>query len=191
MSTTVAEDKLLYKERLFVSYFLGESNGNATDAARRAGYVHPNKIGPRLAVKVGIRAAIEARLAGPALSAAETLARLSEQATADMGDFVSVVGDVARVDLATAKRRGKLHLVRKLKQGRYGPELELYSAQAALELLARHHGLLGRKDDDDDDHDDEAARAEIARRLARLAEPGGAGGVPGGPGPGDAPEPAP
>jgi phage terminase small subunit len=191
MSTTVAEDKLNYKERLFVSYFLGESNGNATDAARRAGYVHPNKIGPRLAVKVGIRAAIEARLAGPALSAAETLARLSEQATADMGDFVSVVGDVARVDLATAKRRGKLHLVRKLKQGRYGPELELYSAQAALELLARHHGLLGRKDDDDDDHDDEAARAEIARRLARLAEPGGASGVPGGPGPGDAPEPAP
>jgi len=30
--------ELTYKQKLFVEHYLGEANGNATDAARRAGY---------------------------------------------------------------------------------------------------------------------------------------------------------
>jgi phage terminase small subunit len=175
MSTTVAEDKLNYKERLFVSYFLGESNGNATDAARRAGYVHPNKIGPRLAVKVGIRAAIEARLAGPALTADEVLARLSDQAAADVGDFLTFSrpegrgkGDKAapvrvRLDLDKARRNGKLPLVKKLKRGKYGLEIELYDAQAALVQLGKYHGLF--RDDRAD------LRDEVVKEYAEDNRP--------------------
>src|SRR5271157_3045588 len=40
-----------YRQRLFVEHYLGESSGSAVDAARRAGYQWPEKLGPRLAEK--------------------------------------------------------------------------------------------------------------------------------------------
>jgi phage terminase small subunit len=36
------------KQRRFVEYYTGVSQGSATDAARRAGYAHPDRQGPRL-----------------------------------------------------------------------------------------------------------------------------------------------
>jgi phage terminase small subunit len=160
----VAEDKLKYKERLFVSYYLGEANGNASEAARLAGYSSPPVLGHRLLKKVHIRAAIEARLAGPALTADEVLARLSDQAAADVGDFLTFSrpegrgeGDKAapvrvRLDLDKARRNGKLPLVKKLKRGKYGLEIELYDAQAALVQLGKYHGLF--RDDRADGKDE-------------------------------------
>lgn len=46
-------EKLTNKQRAFINYYLGESKMNATDAARRAGYKHPNKQGPDNLVKLG------------------------------------------------------------------------------------------------------------------------------------------
>jgi phage terminase small subunit len=40
--------KLNEKQRRFVEYYTGVSQGSATDAARRAGYAHPDRQGPRL-----------------------------------------------------------------------------------------------------------------------------------------------
>ncbi len=45
------------KQEAFVSEYLVDLN--ATAAAERAGYEHPNKQGPRLLVNVGVAAAIE------------------------------------------------------------------------------------------------------------------------------------
>jgi phage terminase small subunit len=50
--------ELTPKQRVFVLAYLEDLN--ATDAARRAGYAHPNKQGPRMLVNVGISNAIEA-----------------------------------------------------------------------------------------------------------------------------------
>jgi phage terminase small subunit len=46
------------------------------------------------------------------------------------------------INLAKAKARGKLHLVKKISFNQFGPVLELYGAQSALELLGRHHRLF-------------------------------------------------
>lgn len=45
--------KLTNKQQAFINYYLGESKMNATEAARLAGYKHPNKQGPENLVKLG------------------------------------------------------------------------------------------------------------------------------------------
>lgn len=46
--------QLTAKQLMFVSAYVGAANGNATEAARIAGYAEPNKQGPRLLVNVGV-----------------------------------------------------------------------------------------------------------------------------------------
>lgn len=98
----------------------------------------------------------------------EVIARLSATATASLEDFMTLEaapsgddskfpnygqpqspeGDEApatphpghwRLDLAKAKRRGVLGALKKLKWGEHGPEIELYSALEALQLLGKYH----------------------------------------------------
>lgn len=169
---------LTCKQRLFVSYYLGESNGNATDAARRAGFAHPNVQSARLLVNVSIRVAIDARLDEAAIPAKEVLARLSDMAAADMGDFVSVdkAGGFA-LDLKRAKLQGRLHLVKKLSHTKYGVAIELHDAQAALEKLGRHRGLFL------DRHEIQFAKLSDEELLTQIKGSLGGGG-PAGPDPG-------
>lgn len=134
---------LNFRQRMFVLAYLGEANGNATEAARIAGYAEPNTQGPRLLVNVGIRVAIDAKLNHVALSADETLARLSDMASADMADFTDPSGeDGFTLNLAKARASGKTHLIKKLAHTKDGVRIELHDAQGALEKLARYHGLL-------------------------------------------------
>ena len=63
--------------RLLLEAKLGPSNGNASDAARRAGYAWPDKVAAQLPGKTRIQAAIDARMATAAISANEVLARLA------------------------------------------------------------------------------------------------------------------
>ena len=66
---------LTTKRIAFVEHYL--SCWNATEAARRVGYAHPNMAGPRLMVDDGIKAYVEARLTEIAMSADMVLARLT------------------------------------------------------------------------------------------------------------------
>ena len=52
--------KLTEKQRRFVDYYV--ETGNATEAARRAGYKNPNKASAQNMVKDGICAAVSSRL---------------------------------------------------------------------------------------------------------------------------------
>lgn len=155
MTEPEKEKKLTAKERMFVEYFLGESFFNATDAARRAGYKHPNVQGPRMLVKVSIRNAIKERIEEAAMTANEVLARLTAQGRGNIADVLTEAGEF---DLAEAKRRGTIGLVKKFKtrktvrmNGTNPPveevfhELELYDAQAALVHLGKYHKLFADK----------------------------------------------
>ena len=126
------------KQRVFVAEYL--RSWNATEAATAAGYAHPRQAGCRLLTHVDISTEIRARINELAMSADEVVTRLAEQARSDIGDFVVVDGDSWTLDLQAIKERG--HLVKKIKQGPHGPEIELYDAQAALALLGRTHGLF-------------------------------------------------
>jgi hypothetical protein len=126
------------KQRAFVEAYL--ANGfNAADAARQLKYAYPDRQGYRLLRNVEIAAAIHEALSERAMPASEVLARLAEQARGTMDDFLDDAGDI---DLKRARERGRLHLVKSRSVTKEGERIELYSAQSALELLARHHKLL-------------------------------------------------
>jgi phage terminase small subunit len=78
------------KQQAFIAYFLGVSQWNATDAARRAGYAHPNTEGNRLLLNAGVQQLISQRLDEISMSGREVVVRLTDQARATMDDFVTI-----------------------------------------------------------------------------------------------------
>jgi len=137
--------KLTNRQRLFIEAYL--ETWNATEAARRVGYAHPDVQGPRMLVNVGVRAAIEARMAERAMPANEVIERLTAQARLAPAEFFTYeIGDDGTVTMTGvnwAYLKEHSHLVKKISYTRDGrPVLEFHDAQAALELLAKNHGLL-------------------------------------------------
>ncbi len=131
------------KQQVFVEEYL--TCWNATEAARRAEYAHPNKQGPLLLVNVGIKDEIKRRLAEKAMPADEVLARIGDIARGDIRQLMRFEQgkdgqqEFAGLDIGPDK---PLHLIKKLKPTRFGMELELHDPYTALALLAKHHGLL-------------------------------------------------
>ncbi len=142
----MATQRMTYRQRLFVLFYLGEANGNATEAARMAGYSFPDRAAAKLVVKGCIRAAVAAKLNEAGLSANEVLARLADHATSSIDDFIKISSsNTFSLDLQKAKKLGRLHCIKKLKEGPNGIEFELYDAQAALEKLGKYHALWTEK----------------------------------------------
>jgi phage terminase small subunit len=134
--------ELTDKQQAFITHYLACLN--ASEAARRAGYPDRSaySIGWENLRKPEIRAAIDAALTDAAMPASEVLARLTEHARISMEEFTTVRGRGIALDLKAAKDRGVLHLVKKYTKTKQGVTVELHDAQAALALLAKHHGLL-------------------------------------------------
>lgn len=131
---------LTLKQRLFVEAYLGEANGNASEAARLAGYAEHKVTGSRLLTNANIRALVQKRVSQAAMSADEVLARVTAIGRADLGDFLRVDKKGGwTVDLQKAK--GKTSLLRKLKRTLYGPDIQIQDPFRALKLLGEHHGL--------------------------------------------------
>lgn len=126
---------------------------NATEAARRVGYAHPNTQGPRLLLDVGVQDEIQRRLDELKMGADEVLLRLSEQARLDPGLFVEVeeirdedtnaiIFKGPRANWRKIQEAGLTHLVKAIYWTKYGPRIEFHDAQRALELIGKHHGLF-------------------------------------------------
>lgn len=143
----MANGKLTTKQQLFVDAYL--ESGNATDAARKAGYKGNDNtlasMGKENLRKPQIASIIKKRLEKSAITADETLQGLSDMATSDISDFVRVSGGLPIVDFTKAETAGKLHLIKKLTMSDGKISFELYSKQRALETMAKHYGLLNTK----------------------------------------------
>lgn len=124
----MAVDALAYKQELFIEYLLGESAGNATDAARKAGYMGDDRTlavtGHRLLRNPNVAARVQARLAEAAMSADEVLAHLAEIARAPWQEFLQI-----------KTVRGEVVDVR----------MDLTNKVKALELLGKYHKLFTEK----------------------------------------------
>lgn len=152
---------LTAKQRRFVEEYL--TCLNATEAARRAEYKDPAQAGYENKKKQDVVAAISAGFALRAMSADEVLARLADMARSSADDFITVyesplydltgnpILDLAgnpivrffpSLDIAKARERGMLHLIKKVSYTAHGPSVELYDAQTALVTAAKIHGLL-------------------------------------------------
>ncbi len=133
---------------------------NATEAARRVGYKHPNTQGPRLLVDVSIAAEIKKRLDEMVMSADEVLRLLSRQANASHKSWVKVgIDGKIYFDFSDPEAQENIDLIKKIKTKtrteKAGEksfevewvEVELYDSQRALELIGRHHQLFSDRVD--------------------------------------------
>lgn len=114
-------------------------------AARVAGYKSPEKVGWKIFSLPQVQAAIAVRMSEAAMKADEVMARLAEQARANIAAFVRVDVDedglqVIVLDDEAIRTHG--HLVKRVTNGKFGVGLELHDSQAALITIARHLGLL-------------------------------------------------
>jgi phage terminase small subunit len=151
--------ELTAKQRLFVYHYIA-TNMNGTKAARLAGYQGDENT---LAVtayenlrKPKIRAAISEFLEEQAMGAAEVIARLSAMARGSIEDVLEVAlvdgkpTVTGAVDLQAAYDARKLGLVKKatITEREFAGittrtiKVEMHDAKAALDTLARYHGLL-------------------------------------------------
>jgi hypothetical protein len=129
------------KQKVFLEAYLGEARGNATEAARIAGYADPNNDGWRVKKVPEIAEAIQNRLDELRMSADEVQALITEVARGDVGDFLGD-GKYARLDLDRAREQGKTRLIKKLTFSKGSLEFEIYDRMDALKTLAKMHGLL-------------------------------------------------
>lgn len=185
---------LNWRQRLFVINYLGKANGDATKAAELAGYRNPQATGSQLLQHPIVHSAIQAKLEEAAMHADEVLARISDQASTDIDEFLDEYDHQNGVDeegnptyerrlkfnYRKAKSRGKTHLVKKLKILPDGSiEFELHDSAAALDRLAKVHGLYKERLDVNvaiGDTDEERRRfTAVFAGFAQLTEPAGTG----------------
>jgi phage terminase small subunit len=143
---------LKHKQQVFIDEYL--LSFNATDAAKRAGYSEKtaHAMGWENLRKPEIKAQIDARLSEVHMSADEAIKRLSDMARGDIGQFMDRLGSL---DIQAARDAGITPLIKKIKQrtvtkiGKtdtdqdtetHDLEIELYSAQDALDKILKVHG---------------------------------------------------
>jgi hypothetical protein len=155
------EELLTTKEYLFVEYYLGAANLNATKAAIMAGYSlkSARDVGCENLTKPNILAQIENRKLEAKYSTDECMRGLADTARASLEDFVDILKNGSwKLNLKKAEMRGKLHLLKKLAFDKRGkPVIELHSSLDAKKTFV---GILGLKQADRANQLDEQARIE-------------------------------
>jgi phage terminase small subunit len=128
---------LTAKQSAFVDEYVIDFN--ATRAAKAAGYSEDSAraIGCQNLTKLNIRKEIDKLLSGRVMTRDEALSRLSEQARADLGEYMDENGIF---DFAAMKRDGKTHLLKDVNVTRVAGkgvkwDLRTYDAQNALRLI--------------------------------------------------------
>lgn len=149
------ERQLTGKQKAFINAYV--ICLNATEAAKRAGYAGNDhtlaNVGHQNLRKRDIRAEIDRIFKASTMQASEVLTRLSAQARGDIADIVDPATNI--IDWNKARDLGVTHLIHKTKQRTviqassdgdesetHTLEVQLYSAQKALEILAKYHSLF-------------------------------------------------
>lgn len=120
-------------------------DGNATRAARVAGYKHPNVQGSQNLAKLSIQRRIQERIADAKVQTNEVIGTLASHMRSDLAEILP-----DNEVLKKAKKAGLSHLIKKMKTTeRYTKdgerivthEFEMYSAQEAAKQLCAVFGL--------------------------------------------------
>lgn len=115
--------QLTLKQEAFIAAYLGAAHGNATEAARMAGYRQPQSQGSRLLKNVEIAARVSQHVAERFATADQVLEKLTEIAMAPSFEFIEVLA---------RDKSGRPVKVR----------MDLGNQVKALELLGKHHQLF-------------------------------------------------
>jgi phage terminase small subunit len=165
------------RQKAFVLEYAKDFNG--TQAAIRAGYSQKTaySIAYENLRKPEICAEIQAEFEKRTVGLEEVLLRLTEQATASVGNFITVNPDGDRIAFNPEAVKDGGRLIKRIKAKttvRYSEkgdqfeyttlEIELYDAQRALEILGKHLGMVSGRVEVID------WRQEIERRGGSPAE---------------------
>ena len=146
--------KLTNKQKAFILEY--PKDFNAKEAAIRAGYSKKTakQMGHENLTKPYLKEKIDEEFDRRSLKLGEILARFTEQATASIGDFITINPDGDRISFDPEAVHGKGHLIKRIKANttvRYSKngdqyeytslDITLHDAQKALELLGKHRGM--------------------------------------------------
>jgi len=166
------KDGLTLKQRLWIEAYTGAACGNATEAARMAGYNGDDdtlrNIGSENVAKLArmdlLQERISARIAESTISAAEVVGTLAAQARANIDDITDENGCV---DLKLVKKLGLGHLVKSITPTKFGARVQLVSQFAALQQLCKVFGIEKAPSDGAREARDKALTA-AANNLALM-----------------------
>jgi hypothetical protein len=142
--------------------------GNATQAARLAGYQGEDNVLSTLGAKLVRKYAAEVellekkindRIEASHISNTEIIGLLAQVATSSIDDVTDSGGVI---DLKKIKKRRLGHLIKSVTPTKYGPRVQMESRTAALGLLAKIRGLEQAPSD--------GARESRDRAIARAAD---------------------
>lgn len=132
-------NSLTPKQKLFCKHYL--TTLNATEAARKAGYKGGESVlgvtGWENLRKPKIKTYIDHYLNFQHMPESEVLARITEIARVNIGDFIT---DRGEINWSEVKKRG--HLIKTIRQTKEGYTLTLYDGQKAVVDMGRHYKLF-------------------------------------------------
>lgn len=148
---------LTLKQKLFAEHYLGKAKGNATEAARLAGYAGDydvlRVVGAENLTKPNIRDYIAKRFKEAAqVSADEVMTVLGRQMRGDIGDFLTANDVLITEDDSVEGKRyvrltginpfgGDTRLIHKYRKSDKGESIELYSSFDAAKEIAELMGM--------------------------------------------------
>ena len=158
------------KEKVWLEEYL--KCWNATEAARRADYAWPRRMGSRKLAK--FEDEIQERVDELVMSADEALLRLSELARGEWAPYI--LGNGA-VDIEGLVQDGKAHLIHRIRETKYGQDIEFCDMQRAIEQICRVHKLFVDRTEHSGhiDFDVDEWRRKREERLARAEDEVGEG----------------
>jgi len=140
-------DGLTLKQTRFVLAYLGPANGNATQAAKIAGYSIPWQAGYETLNSPLVSSVIKRYVSERVMTADECLMRIARIARGSVGEVIEVVGKRQfLLDLERAEETGAIDLIEELQHLEGGGvKFKLYSKLKALELIGKHLRLFVEK----------------------------------------------
>ena len=122
--------KLTFRQQLFVEAYLGAAKGNATEAARIAGYKQPHSQGPRLLENVEICSRVRAKIDTVGMSSEEVLNELAEVARIPANqDPKAVQNKVRALELLGKYHKLFVEQVDVTSKGNVLPVLNIYASE--------------------------------------------------------------
>jgi Terminase small subunit len=171
---------LTVREQRFIEHYFGDSKGNGTDAARKAGYAGNNNVlavtACELLKKPKIQRIVQAQLDQAIMPLEHILKTLGEQARGTVEFFLELEpGKQPQFSLQKAYENGKLHLIKGISfnENNTVKSIQFYSALEASKTIGNFHRWLNPpkpKREPGDEEPEQAARiAEQQRDAARKA----------------------
>lgn len=162
------------KRRAFIRFYL--RYWNASRAAKAAGVesktgslITQEQVGSLWLQEPTIREYISLTLALNHMDADEVLYRLALQARASFEDFFDLdLSGSPVLNLHKAEELGTLGLIKRLKPGRSGWEIELHDSQQALVQIGKFHALWSEKVIVEEDDNPDSSIERLEDRASRI-----------------------